>query len=343
MRVRVGFLRASALGLAFCILLPLGMGRADIVTLNSGGVIHGHLIGYSSTSKSIAVRTSSGALMVFDRDAVKDVKRGADPAAAGAKPVSKKSRLTAEEEAWMPKIRSLVARLTGASRDQSRSVRAELLTIEDPDALPALTRYLASNRLEEMRLLFVSITKGIVGPKPGYYLVALALYDPSPQVREEARKAIGPKPAEFARPLYIEALKTREPTLASRAAIGLAEIGDPQGDAVPYLIDSLEYRAAQPVDLASTYSIFASYCPSCSASRALILTYSIVEHPGFHGAVSVSDRNLAVMDALTRLTDRKLGYNRDEWQRWWTNEKKNRDLQKSSAKDHVARSPQSAL
>jgi hypothetical protein len=148
--------------------------------------------------------------------------------------------------------------------------------------------------------------------------------------------------------LYIEALKTREPTLASRAAMGIAEIGDPQGDAVPYLIDTLEFRAAQPIDLATTYtsSVFASYCSvsNCSPSRAIVLTYNylLVEHPGFRGVVSVDDRNLAVMDALTKVTDRKLGYNRDEWQRWWANEKKNRDLEKSRSKDHVLKSQQTA-
>jgi hypothetical protein len=297
-------------------------------------VVHGHVAAYSANSKSITLRTSSGALIVFDRESVKQVKRGADPGpiAAGAKPGSKKPHLTAEGEAWMPRIRSHVARLLGTS-EQSRSARAELLRIEDPDSLPALTRYLASHPLPEARLLFVTIARGIHGAKPVYYLVALSLYDPSPQVREEARNAIGPERADFARPLYIEALKTREQRLASLAAKGIAEIGDPNSDAVPYLIDALEFRAAQPVEL-SPSRVFLLRCPSCAESRAVALTFRVVDVPALNEVVSVKDRNLAVLDTLTMVTDRKLGYSRDEWRRWWVNEKKNRDLQKLS-KDHV--------
>ena len=43
----------------------------------------------------------------------------------------------------------------------------------------------------------------------------------------------------MARPLYIHSLRLREAEIASRAALALMEIGDPQGESVPYLIDSL--------------------------------------------------------------------------------------------------------
>jgi hypothetical protein len=335
MRIRGGFPLAPLAGFAFFMLVPLGLGRADIVTLSNGAVVHGHLVGYAATSKSVALKTSSGALIVFDRDTIKQVKHGADPVqtAAGAKPASRRLRLTAAEEAWMPKIRSLVSRLLSGSRDQSRSARAELLKISDPDALPALTRYLAINPLEEARFLFVMIARAIPGAKPVYFLVALSLYDPSPGVREAARKAIGVERADFARPLYIEALKPREQRLASLAAKGIAEIGDPNHEAVPYLIDALVFRAAQPVELAPS-RIFLLQCPSCAESRAVTLTFHVVDVPALNEAVSVKDRNLAVMDTLTKITDRKLGYNRDDWRRWWASEKKNSELQKS-AEDHV--------
>ena len=65
--------------IAFSVLLPLTMGRADSVTLNNGGGVHGRLVGYSGTAKSVTLRTSCGTLIVFDRDSVKQVKHGADP------------------------------------------------------------------------------------------------------------------------------------------------------------------------------------------------------------------------------------------------------------------------
>ncbi|HET6329126.1 MAG TPA: hypothetical protein VFG04_30865 [Planctomycetaceae bacterium] len=329
MRIQAGFLRSSLLALVLLILLPLGMGRADIVTLDSGAVVHGHVVGNSGTSKSVTLRTSSGAVIVFDRDSVKQVKVGADPrqGAAGTKPSSKRLHLTAEEEAWMPKIRTLASRLMGASPAQSRSAQAELLKIEDPDALPALSRYLATNRLESVRLLFVKIARGIRGPTPIYYLVAVALYDPSPQNREEARNSIGPERADFARPLYIQALKTRDQTLATLAAKGIAQIGDPNGDSIPYLIDAMVFRSAQAVEL-SPSRVFLLQCPACAESRGVALTFHLVEKLPSNQPLPVKDRNLAVMDTLSKLTDKKLGYNRAEWRNWWATEKKNRDLQK---------------
>jgi hypothetical protein len=329
MRILAGFLRAPLVVFGLVILLPLGLGRADNVTLDSGVVVRGHVVANSGASKSVTLRTRSGALIVFDRDLVQQVKIGADPrqVAANTKPGSKRLRLTAEEEAWMPKIRSLVSRLMGASPAQSRSAQAELLRIEDPDALPALARYLATNRQESARQLFVMIARGIRGPKAVYYLVAVSLYDPSPQDREEARKAIGSERADFARPLYIEALKTRDQALATLAAKGIAQIGDPNGDSIPYLIDAMVFRSAQPVEL-SPSRVFLLTCPSCAESRAVALTFHIEEKLPSNEPLPVKDRNLAVMETLSKLTDRKLGYNREEWRSWWATEKKNRDLQK---------------
>jgi hypothetical protein len=112
---------------------------ADVVTLNSGAAMHGNVVASRNT---VAVRTSSGALVVFERDAVKHIQRGPNPApkagAAGAG--SAKSRLSAAQEAWMPKVRSLVSHLFGANREQSNRARRDLLRIDDLDALPALGR-----------------------------------------------------------------------------------------------------------------------------------------------------------------------------------------------------------
>jgi hypothetical protein len=215
---------------------------ADSLTLNSGGIVHGSLVPPPATNgvKSVALVTTSGALLVIDKDEVTQVKHGGDsgPKAHAAKSASKKQP-TAAEKAWLTRVRTLLKRLESDDRNVSRKARVDLLNISDPNAILALTHYLQKNPNVEMRQLYVAILGNIRGAKPIYLLVDQSLFDPSPQVREDARKAIGEDRADLARPLYIHALRLGDADLASRAALGIAEIGDPRGESVSYLIDSL--------------------------------------------------------------------------------------------------------
>ena len=231
--------RVAPVVLSCACLAVCGIARADSVPLSSGGVLHGNILSASS-SKTVTIRTREGALVVLNRESVTQVKRGADAAEklAAAKR-SAKSHATPAEQAWMPKVRALASRLLGDVHDQSRRARTELLKIDDPDALPALGKYLLASPNEGARHLFVTIARSIRGSKPLYYLVEQSLFDPSPQLRDEARKAIGTERGDFVRPLYIEALKSGDPNLATRAALAIAEFGDPAGESVPYLIASL--------------------------------------------------------------------------------------------------------
>jgi hypothetical protein len=234
----------SGVTLAVCALLALGAGalRADNVKLDGGGSLTGSVM---TGSKVVTVRTATSGLIVFDRAEVKQVTHGHIAAAktasntAGAKTPPKKRKLTAEEEAWMPKIHALVSRLFGSDREKSRQAHNTLLNIDDVDAIPALSTYLGSSHNEQARHLYVVILHNLKGPKPVYYLVAMSLFDESPQIRSEARKSIREDQLDSARLLYIAALRSGPPKLARIAAIGLGEIGDPRGDSIPYLINVL--------------------------------------------------------------------------------------------------------
>jgi hypothetical protein len=218
---------------------------ADVITLNGGGTAHGKVVP-SGSSKTVALTTSAGTLIIFDRKAVKGVKRGADPQQKTAAKAAKR-QLTPEEKAWLPKVRSLVERAYGPDRDQSRRAVSELLKIDDENAIPALARNLAASRNDESRRFYSTVLHSIPGSKAVYCLVEQSLFDRSPNVRDAARKAIGTERADLARPLYIQALKAGNPNLASLAAKGIGEIGDPNGDAVPYLIDSLIFQTVHVV------------------------------------------------------------------------------------------------
>jgi hypothetical protein len=150
-----------------------GLLCADSVTLDGGGSLKGSV---TTGAKAVSVRTASGALLVFDRTAIKQVTHGHGVAAkavsnlpnANAKSRSKKRKLTLEEEAWGPKVRSLISRLAGGDRAKSQQARTTLLNIDETDAIPALSSYLGSSGNEEARHLYVAILHNMKGPKPVY-------------------------------------------------------------------------------------------------------------------------------------------------------------------------------
>lgn len=216
----------------------LGNCRADNVKLDGGGSLSGSV---ASGSKSVSVRTSTGAVVVFDRAAVKQVNHGHSSATKAASTANsqKKRKLTPEEEKWMPKIHSLVSQVNGSNRDKAVQARNAFLKIDDPDVIPALSKYLGSGRDDEARHVYIVILHNMRGPKPVYYLVAVSLYDSSVQIRHESRQAIREDQLDSARHLYIAALRSGPPRLARIAAVGLGEIGDPRGESVPYLINAL--------------------------------------------------------------------------------------------------------
>jgi hypothetical protein len=246
----------------FALLIFADHAAADEVTLKTGATVRGRAteVRLPDHSRVVEIQTSTGALIVLERDAVKQIKRGAATAQKSAgKPTSNKPRLTAKEQAWMTKVRLLAAHLLSDDRERSRRARSELLSINDPDALPALTRYLQQSSDEELRHLYVAILRELPGPNTVYYLVQQSLFDPAAQIREQARHAIGPERADSARTLYIYALKLHSPNLASRAALGIQEVGDPNGDAIPYLIEALVHVGTRVITLQEEIAWFEYY------------------------------------------------------------------------------------
>jgi hypothetical protein len=127
------------------------------------------------------------------------------------------------------------------------------------------------------------------------------LFDPSPQVREDARKAIGENRADLARPLYIHSLRLGDADLASRAALGIAEIGDPRGEAVPYLIDSLIMWVSKPhqivpsgigvVDMVTLYTT-PGYVPPMQGATYLGQTAGSSTMPVYLGPVGMTQAQI---------------------------------------------------
>jgi len=304
--------------------------RADTLTLSSGGVVQGRQIALRSEvgPKTITVETSIGARITVDREDVAHVKRA--PALPPRKSSHGRSRpqaepLSATQQSWMPRVRLLVARLSSDDASRSRKARAELLAIDDVDALPALTRSLQGHAFEDARRLFVSILRNLPGKDPAGLLVLQSLYDPSPGIRLLARESIGTERAGAARRLYIAALRSGSLELAGRAALGLEEIGDARGESVPFLIDALVYERSQ--DLVTLHNPSESSRFECSTELLESL------QPKF-STVTLLEGRPEVLQALLKIVEQPypmFGYNVDRWRLWWADEVKRRSIKNPSS------------
>lgn len=332
MQTRAEFQLAIWLGTLSAILLAASTSLADVAILNGGGVVHGKV---NAASGSITVRIRTGGLIVLEQDAVKQI--DGDPHSKKKSPSQKltagrsaKSQLTAKEQAWLPKVHALVARLFSENPDQSRRARMDLLQIADPDAIAGLNRFLRSLPSEPGRRLYVAILRAIPGPEPTGYLVVQSLYDPSSRVRAEARRAIGPQRADAAREMYIECLRmSDEPNLLSFAAQGIGEVGDSRGEAVPYLIESLVQHGTQTLVVPGTIQQFGDCIDEQNeAARPKLV------------CVSRSEGRSEVLEALLKITDQtypKYGYNVELWRAWWTQEGKRAHSETAAFRDRRER------
>jgi hypothetical protein len=270
----------------------------------------------SPSSACVAVRTPSGGLIVLERVAIRSSgsavalaksavgRKGAAAAGRGGK-----AALTAEQKAWLPRVRSLVGRMLSDDAARSRRARDELLAIRDPAALVALERNLQNAPDEAARRLYVEILRQIPGEDSTGLLVAQSLGDPSRGVRAEARGTLDPPRAAFARRLYIDCLRSGSPEFYGVAAQGLAEIGDPEFDSVPYLIEALVEHTTQSL-----------YEPARPPRFSECMDEMVADSQAKFYSVPITEGRSDVLDALLKITDQpypKFGYNVERWRQWF--------------------------
>ena len=249
-------LRGIAAGIALvcgtvCVVPP---GWAETVFLKSGGAVRGTVVA-SPSSADVAVRTPSGGLIVLERGAIRPsgsavalAKSAAGRKGAAAAGRGGKSALTAEQKAWLPRVRSLVGRLLSDDAARSRRARDELLAIRDPAALAALERNLQNAPDETARRLYVEILRQIPGEDSTGLLGGAVVGRSVTSRASRSAGTLDPPRAAFARRLYIDCLRSGSPEFYGVAAQGLAEIGDPQLEFGP-LLDRGAGRAHHAVSL----------------------------------------------------------------------------------------------
>lgn len=244
------------------------------------------------------------------------------------------------ERGWFQKVRLWHGWLDGNHENRRALAVSNLKGIEDPNAAPAVIKFLAADSRLALRELGVEILVKISGAKAITGLVKLALFDESPDIRSAALGGIQKPDYERAQKSFIAALKNDSNVVVCRAATALGQIGDK--NAIGPLIDSLMtahvYQVAADIPNNQTYSFstdgnFASNSTSIppavlAAVRAGQLLPPIVVQssdapspPKRMVNVRIEHYNAESLQALGKLTQQNFGYDKRTWNLWWAAEK----------------------
>lgn len=256
--------------------------------------------------------------------------------------IEKTEEEVAAEKAWFPKIRLWANWLKGSQFERQADAIANLQGVTDPNACPAVVRFLAEDNSPVLRQLAVQVLSQPGGPKPVVGLTKLLVLDPVPELRRAALDAIKPEQYPMAQPYLLRDLRHKQNVVVCRAAAALERIGDDQ--AVTPLIQALltthQYTIRVPVaqtgvSLGSNGSIGGSSGSSLPPEIEAGLRTGqypngviVLNGPGAPleartrlVTVNYTHQNAEVLSALQKLTGSNFGFDRRTWRLYWNAEK----------------------
>lgn len=244
---------------------------------------------------------------------------------------------SAEEKQWFRQIKNWVTWLKdGARPDRQSAAVAQLRAIQDPAAIPALGRHLATDRDESVRAIALSALSQIGGDRPIQLLLEFCLKDNSANNRQAAIRALTGRDLAVLRGPLRKALKHEQNVVVNRAAVTIGSLGDK--DQIPALIEALvtdhRYSVTVP-DTANTISMAADGrfapqgVPLPPDVAGMLATGQLpqgvrVDYAPLPGeelrrktvTILRHEQNAEVLTALQKLTGENFGYNETAWRAW---------------------------
>ena len=249
------------------------------------------------------------------------------------------------EREWYPKVRLWLAWLVDDRIAQKQEALKSFNGIQDPDAIPALTRLLSDHDDRGVRIVYIHVLSHIPGAAAATGIVNHLLLDSDRSVRQEAAQALPTEQYEHALPLLIQALRHESNEVVARAGTMLGIIGDEA--AVPALIDALvtthRYRIEVPandgitigqtadgrlgmMDGQAASNVVPPAVDQLARTGQLPYGYQVNQFPGMPTRTRVVTgttdvKNPTVLAALEKITGRNLGFNERDWHFWLAVEK----------------------
>lgn len=262
--------------------------------------------------------------------------------------IQQDEKVSEAEKGWFKRVRMLHGWLDSERSDRQAEAMTQLKAIQDPDAVPALSRYFKAVPVEDQRMLYVEILSRISGDKPVPALVLQSLWDESRAIRDAAIGGLLRKDVAKALPYYLRALKNGLNLIVNRAGDALAQLGN---DAViPQLINALVTRHVYT-------ELVPDAAPGITTNGGLVPAGQPVLPPNIELLLATGqlpqgvrvdypatpvrmkeityekdERNASVLGALSLLTGQDFGYDESTWRKWFNAQKNNAGAKKKKSK-----------
>lgn len=221
---------------------------------------------------------------------------------------AKKAREEAELK-WKLDLRRWRAALTGKDADRAAEAQRQILAASDVHAAPALVDLLESERLPQVRRLFIDALAGNPSGTATAALMELAIKEPDRELRTRASDAVlERKHPDMVRQLA-KALKSNDNVEVNRAAVLLGELG--YESAISPLIEALVTKHRFKMG-SGRPQVAAGFSPG----RGGGLNFG----GGGSKVVEQSVENHDVLSALVKLAGgQSFEFNAVAWRRWYAN------------------------
>jgi hypothetical protein len=239
------------------------------------------------------------------------------------------------EQAWFSQVRKLKGWLRANSDDLRRQSLQQFRQLRDPDAVPALAKFLRDDPDMSVRLLYVGVLAEMPGPKPVAALVTQALHDVDREVRDTAFEAITPPRYDAALPYLLQGLRNPQNVVVRRAGRGLEQIGDER--AIPDLIKALITAHKHSIRVPENVPTYTFNTNGTYGAGGIPLPPEIaigLQTGAFPNGVIVNDlsrppvtfrtvtinvaeENPEVLSALEKITGESFGFDERTWSLWW--------------------------
>jgi hypothetical protein len=207
---------------------------------------------------------------------------------------------------WTNKIEQLRRFLTGRRQDKAQQAKAELLSINDPDAAEAVVAILRRENDPDLKRFWIEVASHLNHHAAIEALVDLSLTDQDEEIRRLCIDYLVKSGRSGIATPYIRALGDKENEIINRAAIALGQIRD--RDSLGPLIDALITKHKTKVAEGNPDQHSYSFSNEGNAftfggSAPQVITQAV--------------RNQAVLDALTSMSGgANFEYDQDQWRGW---------------------------
>jgi hypothetical protein len=225
--------------------------------------------------------------------------------------IEAKEKQDKAERSWNPIIRRHREKIGG---NASQAAKDAILAINDPTAVPALTKLMELEQDEAVRLLYV---RALVKIGTGDSLLTVAkrsLTDPSEEIRTTAMELLAASKQRFFVDYYLQQLRSPDNLVVNRTAVALSYFKDPRS--IAPLIDALVTKHTQQIQMGQPGAIAAGQGPGGVGLNmgANVRTETAMK------------QNEGVLASLLSVIDNKVNYRFDleAWKHWYNGQKKQR-------------------